>query len=248
MIAEKHYDNLGEYYLNTFVSDGMSTINKAEINLILARLDMLIKEKNRKINVLELGIGPGRIAVEVVKRDVKYTGIDISDTMINISKKRLGDIENTHIFKRDIATGLPFKNNLFDLVYSIRVLKYLNIKDIEKVLHEINRILDDNGIFIFSIPNKRSLNLFNLSPKVPYIRFSEKEIVRLLEITCFENIKIIGGAKFPDFIYLHSCKLLLYIVLKIENIFKFTNIGSRSFYIYAEKCHENTNCPEIKIN
>ncbi len=112
-------------------------------------LKMIGDVKNKK--VLDLGCGPGRYSKILSDKKAKVTGIDNSEKLIEVAQKEapkanfiLGDIEK-----------LPFSNNQFDIVISTLVIGHL--KDWNKVLKEVNRVLKKDGIFIFSITGPFSL-------------------------------------------------------------------------------------------
>lgn len=68
---------------------------------------------------------------------------------------------------------LPFKDNSFDLVYSFSVLEFL--VDEKIAIDEIYRVLKPHGMFIFSVPTKRSVfrHLRDLEVKFGTYEFPE---------------------------------------------------------------------------
>tara|TARA_B100001287_G_C22622918_1_gene501013 strand:+ start:112 stop:894 length:783 start_codon:yes stop_codon:yes gene_type:complete len=86
------------------------------------------KYKNK--NVLEIGCGIGTDAIEFIKNNAKYTGIDYSEKSINIVKKRVKVLglenKNPNIFV-DNAEKLNLVKKLnvnFDLIYSFGVIHH----------------------------------------------------------------------------------------------------------------------------
>lgn len=63
---------------------------------------------------------------------------------------------------------LPFKDNLFDIVYSSNVLEH--IQDKSKALDEMKRVLDDNGTIIIMVPTAtwRILSCVTYCPVIPH--------------------------------------------------------------------------------
>ena len=231
MNIKKYYNYLGKKYLDGFKSLGMNLISKKEIDFVLS----FLPSSRCKINVLELGTGPGRISKEVIKKNVNFVGIDISWKMISICKERLKKFKNVKLIQYNISKNLPFKDETFDFVYSIRVLKYVN--NFEYVISEVSRILKKDGIFVFSMPNKYSINSLNIFHKIQYKRVYKNELLRILVKNGFYIVQIEGGAKLPDFLYNTSNKLFLKIILLIEQFLKrlFGLVFSRTFYISARK-------------
>lgn len=141
---KKAYDELAEYYHKLRKQDSSVKFYK---EILETPFLLKLSENVRNKNVLDLGCGPGIHAKLLTKRGAKVTGIDNSKVSINLariespkSKFIIGDIEN-----------LPFKSNNFDMVFSSMVIDHL--KDWNKVLNEVNRVLKKNGIFVFSIYN-----------------------------------------------------------------------------------------------
>jgi len=93
-------------------------------------------------NILEIGIGTGVVALEMINRVQKVTGIDISEEMMSsIQHPRI----ETHVGD---AHCLKFSDNYFDLIYMRNVLHYLD--NPQRVVSQIERCLDNYGYFLFS--------------------------------------------------------------------------------------------------
>ena len=124
----------------------------------IPKIVKLFKKHNIK-RVLDLGCGSGRHTVYLIKRNFDVYGIDISEAGIRIAKdwlKKKGlkaNFKTGSIYKR-----LPYKENFFDAVISVQTIHHARIKNIRKVIKEIERVLKPNG-FIFitvaaSIPRR----------------------------------------------------------------------------------------------
>lgn len=100
-------------------------------------------------NVLEIGIGTGRVAKSVLQSGCKrFVGIDISPKTIQRAKENLKEYKNIDLLEMNI---LDFNktNEPFDIVYS--VLTFMHIDDKEKAFENIKELLKDNGYFILSV-------------------------------------------------------------------------------------------------
>jgi len=100
--------------------------------------------------VLEIGYGTGhclkRIA-ESVGPSGKVYGIDISSSMMEITKKRLekaGLTDRVELYCGD-ASSLPFDDNIFDSVLMTFTLELFDTPEIPKVLEQIKRVLKPGG-------------------------------------------------------------------------------------------------------
>jgi ubiquinone/menaquinone biosynthesis C-methylase UbiE len=107
--------------------------------------------RNKKL--LDLGCGPGIHAKEYVKRGAEVIGVDLSEEMIRLAREYCPDGK----FRKSDAYQLPFQNSSFDIVTSSLLLDHVD--DLSKVVDEVGRVLKDNGLFVFSVPNP-IINLF----------------------------------------------------------------------------------------
>lgn len=112
-----------------------------------AHFDKII-QLNKNMKVLEVGCGTGRWAFYFAKKVNKVVGIDISDKMIEIAKKKqrnLG-IENIEF---QCTSILDFQAcDKFDLVYFSGVLQYINDNDIEKILVRLPELMNRDGLCV----------------------------------------------------------------------------------------------------
>jgi demethylmenaquinone methyltransferase/2-methoxy-6-polyprenyl-1,4-benzoquinol methylase len=100
--------------------------------------------------VLEIGFGTGhclqRIALSVSKTGKAY-GIDISDRMLQITRKRLekaGLMNRVELYHGD-AAKLPFINETFDAVFMSFTLELFDTPEIPQLLNEVRRVLKVGG-------------------------------------------------------------------------------------------------------
>ncbi len=108
--------------------------------------------------ILDIATGTGDFAIAAAKiRDAKIIGIDISEGMLEVGRRKIekkkltGTIE---LLKAD-SENLPFENEKFDAAivgFGVR-----NFETLKKGLNEINRVLKPGGVFYvleFSKPAK----------------------------------------------------------------------------------------------
>lgn len=106
----------------------------------------VIKEQPRTL--LDLGCGNGNILqVLLDKTSIKLSGLDLSDKMIDVAQKRLG---NNVELKVGDSEQLPWPENSFDMV--ICSMSFHHYTQPEKVLKEISRVLKKDGIIILGDP------------------------------------------------------------------------------------------------
>lgn len=108
--------------------------------------------------VLELGCGTGDLSPFLMERASGYTGVDISEAMIERARANYG---------RQIGTGrarfevgdcerLQFGDASFEMVVAVALIEYL--PDPSKALDEMRRVLKPGGHCLITVPNRRCLN------------------------------------------------------------------------------------------
>ena len=115
-----------------------------------AELKSLYKLLPKKdVKILEIGCGTGRITERLVKQNYKITPIDSSPAMLDQYKQKSG------LPKPKLAstTQLPFPDNSFPIVFSLRVIWHLTKADIDTMLSEVARV--SSNLVIFDITNKK---------------------------------------------------------------------------------------------
>ena len=129
---EKRYDN----------SKRHAQKNRELVERLLDKIDLSNVSK-----VLEIGCGVGIVTAHLAARyNMNITGIDLDPEQIAIAK--VYNKENEHLkFIEADAVKLRFEEHKFDMVLSIYVLHHAG--NWEKILEEINRVLKQNGYFIF---------------------------------------------------------------------------------------------------
>ncbi|MCD6115360.1 methyltransferase domain-containing protein [bacterium] len=113
----------------------------------LVKLSHLIKPGER---ILDIGCANGRFCELVFQRRAKYWGIDVSEKMISIARRRY---PKAKFFVSDFLS-FPFGKNFFDKVYCLSVFHHIPSKKFRiKFLQEIKRVLKPGGIVILTIWN-----------------------------------------------------------------------------------------------
>jgi len=120
-------------------------------------------------DVLEIGIGTGRLAINVCGRCNKFFGIDISPKTIEKATENLRKHDNCTLICADFLE-YPFEN-IFDVIYSS--LTFIHISDKKSAIEKISRLLKQNGRVVLSFSksrdkyleiNNRKLELFPCMP------------------------------------------------------------------------------------
>lgn len=109
--------------------------------------------RNNIKNILIPGIGYGRNAKVFIDNDINITGIEISETAINLAKKYIGNIKIYH----GSVTDMPFDNELYDGIFCYALIHLLDKNDREKFIKDCYNQLKPNGYMIFITVSKKDL-------------------------------------------------------------------------------------------
>lgn len=138
---------------------------------------------------LDAGCGTGTLSRELAGRGCQVTGVDASSKMISVAKaQQAARPMAAQVDFREVTTieSLPFPDQSFDGVLCASVLEY--VPDVERCLTEIGRVLRPGGLFLLSIPNRRSLlrQGFKFAHAVSS-RLSPRPLFRYLEFSTFDT-------------------------------------------------------------
>lgn len=110
-------------------------------------VELVNKDAKPNAKVLEVGVGTG-LSLPLYRRDLKVSGIDISEKMLEKAKERIvaNHLENnTDVHAMD-AADLKFDDETFDFVVGMYVVSV--VPDIKKFLEEVSRVVKKNGDII----------------------------------------------------------------------------------------------------
>lgn len=96
----------------------------------------------------EPGIGTGRIALPFIQRGYAYTGLDISDTMMDVLRKKVAGLNHALTLVTGNVTALPFADCSFDVAIAVHLLHL--VPSWRQALAELRRVLTADGIFLYS--------------------------------------------------------------------------------------------------
>ncbi len=148
-------DELKRYYRNEDVVQTYLKRRTAQpLNGLLHRRQIAllneIVEEYRPRRVLELACGPARLTAEV--RGVPFgVAVDASMPMLHVARGRTGAAPWE--FLRTDAFRLPFKDHVFDLVFSTRFVRHFELRDRSRLYAEIRRVLAPAGLFVVDALN-----------------------------------------------------------------------------------------------
>jgi len=105
-------------------------------------------------NILDFGCGWGRIIRFFIKdiQASKIWGCDPVDEMIKLCREQNKFCNFEHI---NTYPPTPFRDNMYDLIYSYSVFSHLSEDFHLPLLHEIKRILKPGGIYLTTTRNRK---------------------------------------------------------------------------------------------
>jgi ubiquinone/menaquinone biosynthesis C-methylase UbiE len=107
---------------------------------------------------LDLGCGSGVITTELIKRGVSVVALDGSPSMLQAARRTLNKYGSSVSFRegevQDLSWCLP---GAFDGVLCSSVIEYLDLEDANELIRQVSRVLKDDGLFVISMPQTKSL-------------------------------------------------------------------------------------------
>lgn len=148
MWTEKH---ISKQLLNIHLNPDID-LGSRKMSTIVKTANWILDSKKEKLNILDLGCGPGLYAEIFAKKGHKVTGVDISKSSIVYAKKSAQnkglDIEYLNASYLDIKLEEE-KYDLVTLIYTD--LGVLIPAERESLLKMVYRVLKKGGIFIFDV-------------------------------------------------------------------------------------------------
>ena len=95
--------------------------------------------------VLDVGTGTGRAAIALARRGASVTGVDASEEMLAVARRRASDSAVRVAFVRGDVHELQFPAAAFDAVVCLRVL--MHTPDWRRSLSELCRVSKDRVVF-----------------------------------------------------------------------------------------------------
>ncbi len=140
--VEEMFDNISPKY------DALNHILSLNIDKIWRRKTIKKLKPFFPKTILDIATGTGDFAVAASKLgNVKITGIDISEGMLGVARKKIDKktLSDKIGFIKADSENLPFKDNNFDAAivgFGVR-----NFENLNKGLSEIQRVLKPGGVF-----------------------------------------------------------------------------------------------------
>jgi|GEM_PF-2684934 len=141
-IEAEIYDQIHPYIRRSFAQNRYQRFVNNALGLFYGRED---------ISVLDIGCGTGHLTTKFLKKGCVVTGVDISQQMMEVCKKKVNDLGSKNRFKgivSDIDDWLVANRDLrFDVICGSSVLHHFI--DPNAILKKCIGLLNNNGVLLF---------------------------------------------------------------------------------------------------
>jgi 2-polyprenyl-3-methyl-5-hydroxy-6-metoxy-1,4-benzoquinol methylase len=165
--------------------------------------------------VLDVGVGNGRILaglLSVAPPDCEAYGVDLADEMVEVTRTRFADEPRV----KDLRVCDVSREELpVDGITAVRILKYS--ENWRKIVERVGARLSPDGVFVFSLSNRRSLNRLSR----PYaVRTHHATAAQVADVCRRADLRVLafsGSTKLPYGVYtLSSSTALAGVLLAAE--------------------------------
>tara|TARA_R110002050_G_scaffold56512_1_gene126979 strand:- start:71460 stop:72086 length:627 start_codon:yes stop_codon:yes gene_type:complete len=118
-----------------------------------AKAAVALFTENGLSKILIPGFGYGRNANIFTENGLEVTGIEISETAINLAKKHYGTTVKVH---HGSVSDMPFDQELYDGVFCYALIHLLNAADRMKLINDCYNQLKPNGYMVFVAISKKA--------------------------------------------------------------------------------------------
>jgi len=184
VISTEHSKNYEDFW-----QSGMDDI-KSILDIDGSRFEKITHQKDpKKMRILEIGCGIGRLLIPMSEIFGRVIGVDISSEMIHKGKKHLENIQNCQIFENNGIDLSEFSDNYFDFCFSFIVFQHIPEKKIvEKYISEVSRVLKPNCLFRFQVRGTITSKP-NQITTWDGVQFTSDEIHKIAQVNNFEIIE-----------------------------------------------------------
>ncbi|MFX1480883.1 MAG: class I SAM-dependent methyltransferase [Promethearchaeota archaeon] len=138
--------------ISKLVEEGYNKIANAyyahrDLNKFISELDRLIELLPKRAHILDVGCGAGiPTSKYLAERGFEISGIDISETMLNLARE---NVPNGTYTKMDM-NEIKFDENTFDALVSVYALFHVRKKKYYQIFKKFYEVLKPGGILMIN--------------------------------------------------------------------------------------------------
>jgi len=147
--------------------------------------------------IVEYGSGMGRILKAFYAEGYDCAGIDISPTMLDLSRRLVPEVKQLYSLSDDGTTSLP--NQCADFVFSYAVIQHINrLSQVRRALDEMCRLLKPGGVLKFQFRTIDTLFPRSIAKQKSVLNFETFSLAVGWK-RCFSNIPYVSKVFTPYF-------------------------------------------------
>jgi len=196
-------EHISKQLLETHLNPDMDLASRKMTTIIKTANWILDSQKGKgKLNILDLGCGPGLYSEIFAKNGHDVTGVDISNTSIDYAKKSAMAKKLDISYKNTNYLKLELEANQYDLVVLIYTdLMVLKPKDRKALLTLVYKVFKKGGMFVFDVLKDNNIEN-KIAPKTweatnsgfwketPYLALSESFLYKEQKVILYQHLLI----------------------------------------------------------
>ncbi|SMO32708.1 Methyltransferase domain-containing protein [Chryseobacterium rhizoplanae] len=161
-------------------------MNATNISMTLESIKTLVIDDSQ--HILEIGHGnAGHLkSIMSLAKNLRYTGIDISETMHNEARKLNKEFENQADFVLYEGKKLPFQDRTFDKIFTVNTVYFW--ENPVEFLNEIYRVLKDDGTFVLTFGQRDFMEKLPFT-EYDFTLYNNNEMEELVSKSHFKRMK-----------------------------------------------------------
>ena len=155
--------------------------------------------------LLDIGCGWGRWMVSAARKGYIPVGIDIKLDAVKASRRVLTDLNLRGYFVVADLKKLPFKSEIFDVVWSYSAIQHTHRKHAQRCIEDVHRVMSPGGFCKLEFPMK--YGVWNILSRLGRIEDPEDYDSWCVRYYSVRELKEIFVHQFSNFKYSNHCYL-----------------------------------------
>lgn len=162
-------------------------MNATNIGMTLESIKALLIEDNE--HILEIGHGNAAHVKSILNKaqNVKYTGVDISETMYNEARRLNSGYKDHADFVLYEGEKLPFEDKTFSKIFTVNTVYFW--QNPVGYLNEIYRVLQNNGSFVLTFGQRDFMETLPFT-QFGFTLYNTDEMVDIVSKSQFKRVKV----------------------------------------------------------